>query len=976
MNFDKLSAYELVEQHHSKDLDSEAYLLRHKKTGARVAVLENEEENKVFYIGFRTPPKDSTGVAHIVEHTVLCGSDKYPCKDPFVELCKSSLNTFLNAMTYPDKTVYPVASCNDKDFQNLMDVYLDAVFHPNIYHEEKIFMQEGWHYEMETEDSPLTYNGVVYNEMKGAFSNPEDVFAREILNSLYPDTAYAVESGGDPDVIPELTYQAFLDFHSKYYHPSNAYIYLYGNGDMAERLKWMDEEYLSKYDALKVDSYPGKQRPFDAPLYLQKEYPIAEDESEENATFLSYNMTLPENDDMEIYMAMDIIDRALCGNGGILRKTLTEKGIGTEVDACLDQCLLEPYYSVSTKNANASDEKMFVETIEEVLTNVVKEGFDKEALYAAINRNAFKLREADFGHYPKGLIYGLNALESWLYDDNKPFASLEMITVLEKLEKKVEEGYFEKLVEDLLLKNNHKTILTLVPKKGLQAKRDQALSEKLEAYKQSLTTEEKQKIIESTKALKEYQLEEDTPEQKATLPSLSREDLKREGRQLHSEEMLLDGYKAIYHEYATGGIIYVQMLFDYTDLPVQYLPYVTLLFDILGNINTTNYTYDKLNYAIGRKTGGLGFASHIIENRKTHDITLYAGTKCKCLVGQLSDAAQLMEEVVFNANLQDETRLKEIIAESRSSMEGLFMGSGHTFAYNYALSMVSKHAAYGEAKSGYGYYQFLIDLDEHFDERKEEFIKTLQLVKDFLFRKDRLLFDIGCERQQIKALTGVFATVIGRLTKDAVGLSGDTEIALTPKKKTAFTFSGQVQYVCRAGDYEKAGLSFHGSLHVLKTILGYDYLWQNVRVMGGAYGCMSRFSPTGNAYFVSYRDPHLTETNAIFEACPQYIAQMELEDEELLNYIISTIGANDTPVSVPTLIDRDRTYYLSGEGQDVIQRIRNEVLDTTLEDIHTTAKYLVAFLNNDVLVVVGGEEMIKKNADLFEEIKPLVISKK
>ncbi len=975
MDFTKLSAYELVENHHSNDLNSEAYLLRHKKTGARVAVLENDEENKVFYIGFRTPPKDSTGVAHIVEHTVLCGSEKYPCKDPFVALCKSSLNTFLNAMTYPDKTVYPVASCNDKDFQNLMDVYLDAVFHPNIYHEEKIFKQEGWHYECEGKDAPITYNGVVYNEMKGAFSNPDDVFAREILNSLYPDTTYAVESGGDPDVIPELSYEGFLAFHSAYYHPSNAYIYLYGNGDMAERLKWMDEAYLSKYDEKPLNSFPGKQEAFSAPKYVQKEYPITEDEGEEKATYLSYNISLPVNVDAETYMAMDIVDRALSSNGAILRKTLMEKGIGTEVDACLDQGVYQPYYSISTKNAEASAEEAFVSTIEEVLRKVVSEGFDKEALYAAINRNSFKFREADFGHYPKGLIYGLNALETWLYDDNRPFATLEMISVLDGLKEKVEEGYFEKIVEDVLLNNPHKTILTLVPKKGLQSERDEALVKKLAAYKASLTDEQLEKIIQDTAALKAYQEEEDSPENLRKLPKLSKSDLRREVRKAMSEEMVLDGYKTIFHEYATGGITYAQILFDYTGIPVKYLPYVTLLFDVIGNIDTENYTYDKLHYAAGMKSGGIGSASHIISQKDDGAVKLYGGVKFKCLQNQLRDTVDLLEEMVFTSKFTDYTRLKEIVAESRSSMEGTLLSGGHTLAHSYAMSMISESAAVTERKSGYFFYEFLADLDKNFEERKEELAKTLSLVRDYLFCKESMFLDIACERKELANLSGLFGNFYQKLQDTKPALTGESKVMLTPKQKTAFTFSGQIQYVCRAGKYLQDGEVYKGTMNVLRMVLAYDYLWMKIRVLGGAYGCMNKFGNRGNAYFVSYRDPHLTETIEAFEACADYIASLDLSEEEVLDYIISSIGEADTPVSTPILIDRDRTIFLSRETQEERQRIRDELLDTTLASLKDTAKYVKRLMENDVLVVVGSEDKIKKHTELFDVVKPLQIAK-
>ena len=465
-----LTAYEVIENRQIDDIGAMSWLLRHKKTGARVALLQNKEENKVFYIGFRTPPTDSTGVPHIVEHTVLCGSKDFPVKDPFVELVKGSLNTFLNAMTYSDKTVYPVASCNDKDFQNLMHVYLDAVFYPNIYQEKKIFQQEGWHYEMEDIDSPLTLNGVVYNEMKGAFSSPDEVHDREVFNSLFPDTPYGVESGGDPKVIPELTYEQFLDFHRRYYHPSNSYLYLYGDMDMAEKLEWIDENYLSRFDKLEIDSALKQQEAFAKPVEAYKEYPIMEGESLEDNTYLSYNTVVGTSLDKELYYAMEILEYALCSaSAAPLKLALIHKNIGTEVYSVYNNEIYQPYFSIVAKNANASQKDDFVQTIESELARIVKEGIDKKSLLAGLNYYEFRYREADFGSYPKGLMYGLQMFDSWLYDDHMPFDMIEAIGIFKDLKEKIHTNYFENLIEKYLINNQHKSILVVAPKEGLTA---------------------------------------------------------------------------------------------------------------------------------------------------------------------------------------------------------------------------------------------------------------------------------------------------------------------------------------------------------------------------------------------------------------------------------------------------------------------------------------------------------------------------
>ena len=567
MKTENLTAYEVVKEENLTDIHSKGTFLRHKKTGARVLLIENEDENKVFNIAFRTPPKDSTGVAHILEHSVLCGSREFPLKDPFVELVKGSLNTFLNAMTYPDKTCYPVASCNDQDFQNLMHVYLDAVFYPNIYKKEEIFRQEGWNYHLGKPEGPLEYNGVVYNEMKGAFSSPDEVLEREIMNSLFPDTPYGCESGGNPENVPELTYEGFLDFHRKYYHPSNSFIYLYGNMDMEEKLDFIDKHYLSSFDTLSVDSEIPAQEAFSSCKDITIPYPVSEQEGEEDNTYLSYNMVAGTATDNLKCMAFEILDYALLSAPGApLKKALLDAKIGKDIYGSFDDGILQPYFTVVAKGANADKKEEFVSVIRNVLTDIVKNGIDKKAVEAGINYMEFRYREADFSSYPKGLMYSLDILGDWLYDDDKPFAQVQQLSVFEALKKAVYEGYFEDLIQKYLLDNPHGSVLTLVPEKGLQAEREKALAEKLEAYRKSLSPEELQNMVEKTKALEAYQEEEEEPEALSCIPMLKREDIKKEAAHLTNEELDLDGSLFLYHDVCTNGIGYLDLLFEFGTL--------------------------------------------------------------------------------------------------------------------------------------------------------------------------------------------------------------------------------------------------------------------------------------------------------------------------------------------------------------------------------------------------------------------------
>ena len=506
MSVKDLNAYECLKEEELKGIKARGSLLKHKKSGARILLIENDDENKVFNIGFRTPPSDSTGVPHIMEHSVLCGSKNFPAKDPFVELVKGSLNTFLNAMTYPDKTVYPIASCNDKDFQNLMHVYMDAVFYPNIYRHEEIFRQEGWSYKLDSLEDKLEYNGVVYNEMKGAFSSPEGVLDRVVLNTLFPDTSYANESGGDPEEIPNLTYEQFLDFHKKYYHPSNSYIYLYGNMDMEEKLDWLDKEYLSHFDYDPVDSEIRYQEPFQQMIEKEMPYSIASDESEEDNTYLSYSKVIGTSLDKELYLAFQILDYALLSAPGApLKMALTEAGIGKDIMGSYDNGIYQPIFSIISKNANVEQKDAFVKVIEDTLRDIVENGMDRKALEAGINYHEFRYREADFGGYPKGLMYGLQIMDSWLYDDEKPFIHIEAMDTFEFLKEQVDTGYFEELICQYLLDNQHGAIVIIKPEKGRTARMDKELDEKLQTFKESLSKEEQEKLVQRTRSLEEYQ---------------------------------------------------------------------------------------------------------------------------------------------------------------------------------------------------------------------------------------------------------------------------------------------------------------------------------------------------------------------------------------------------------------------------------------------------------------------------------------
>ena len=625
-----LGAYEIIREEELPDIQAEGMMLRHKKSGARILILPCEDNNKVFNIAFRTPPLDSTGAAHIVEHTVLCGSEHYPLKDPFVELVKGSLNTFLNAITYPDKTMYPVASTNDADFRNLMHVYLDAVFYPNIYHEENIFRQEGWHYELKNPDEPITLNGVVYSEMKGAFSSDEDVLERESMNSLFPDTAYGLESGGDPAVIPTLTYEKFLDFHRRYYHPSNSYIYLYGDMDMADTLDFIDREYLSGFDAAEIDSGLHFQKPFEQEKVIEKEYPVPADEDTAGKTFLSYNIVTGDPLDMCDILALQVLDYALLNAPGApVKQALLDAGIGVDIDGGFSDGTLQPYFTIIAKYAEAEDADRFREIIRDTLKAQVKEGLNKKSIRAALSTAEFSYREADFGQYPKGLFYCLDIMDTWLYDDDAPFVCLNQLQAFRKLGELAETDYFEKLTEERLLNNTHSSLVILKPKPGLAEEREQAIADKLAAKKAAMSDEEIRQLISETEELRAWQDQEETEEALATLPVLKRSDIRREVTEHENVECtvpftLEDGsvvnMPAVWHGAETNGIGYLQLFFNEKIVEEEEIPYLGLLRAMLTFVSTKSYTYPELSNEIYSETGGIACSNTTVDVEGETDV--------------------------------------------------------------------------------------------------------------------------------------------------------------------------------------------------------------------------------------------------------------------------------------------------------------------------------------------------------------------
>lgn len=972
MTIHDLAEYEILDEHRVEDVQSDGFILRHKKSGARIAILSNNDDNKVFYIGFRTPPEDETGVPHIIEHTTLCGSKKFPVKDPFIELAKGSLNTFLNAMTYPDKTVYPVASCNDQDFKNLMDVYLDAVFNPNITKYEEIFKQEGWHYELTGKDDELKINGVVYNEMKGAYSSPDEVLSSQIYRSLFPDNTYSKDSGGNPEYIPKLTYEAYLDFYHKYYHPSNSYIYLYGDMDVVERLEWLDKEYLSLYDYKKVNSEINKQPAFDEIKNVEAQYSITMDDTQENKTYLSYNRVVGDTLDEMLYQAFDVLDYALVSSPGApVKQALIDAGIGDDVYGSYDAGILQPVFSFVAKNANASQADEFESIIENTLKEVVKTGINKEALLAGINSSEFKFREADFGQFPKGLLFGLNCLDSWLFDDMKPFIHLECLGTFAKLRKAVDTDYFEKLIQEYLLDNTHGSSVTVKPKSGLGNEREEALAKELSNYKASLSDEEIKKLIEDTEHLKKYQEEPSSDEDLRKLPMLTRADMKKNAMAFSNiEDELLD-VKVVRHDIESNGIDYISFLFDAGDFAQSELGYLGFFTNALGLVSTEKYSYTDLANATNIYTGGIstGTASHP-DIKDRNNFVFKFEVKLKVLEKNLDKALELMEQMLLSSDFTDTKRLGELVAQIKARLQANLSSSGHLVAAMRSMSSFSRYALYQDELKGIAFYRSICRIEKELSESPKSVSDKLAAIAKKLFARNRMLISFtGNNEAYGNAKPSLEKVMTGFNKMSAVGNQAEVHFNTA---KEAFIDASQIQYVAKTGDFICEGYEYTGALRLLRIILSYDYLWINVRVKGGAYGCMNTFLRSGESYFVSYRDPNLSDTLDVYDRIPEYIKSFSPDERDMTKYIIGTFSALDTPMNPEAKGSRSLSAYLEGITYEQIQKERNEILNAQPEDIRRLADLVKAVLKKDSICVIGNENMIKESAGLFENVEKLI----
>ena len=969
--------YRLVRNEKVDELHGEAAVYEHIKTGAKIFTVKNQDRNKVFMIGFRTIPKDSTGVAHIMEHSVLCGSEKYPLKDPFVELAKGSLNTFLNAMTYPDKTVYPVASVNDKDFMNLMDVYLDSVFHPNVYKEPKIFRQEGWHYEIEDfggKNEEIKLNGVVYNEMKGAFSNPDSVLERYTLRSLFPDTTYSNESGGLPEVIPELKYEDFLEFHKKFYHPSNSYIYLYGDMDMEEKLSWIDEHYLKDFERIDIDSSVQEQKPYAAPKTDVEYYAVSENDELEKKSYLSENFVILDEPTQENSLAWQVLDFVLLSSpGAVLKEALVKAGIGEDIYGGYNGEIRQPYFSIIAKNTDAEKTELFRKTVRDTLTGLCEAGISKKSILAALNFIEFKYREEDFGTIPGGLSTGLSVLASWLYDRD-PYEYVRYNDALSSLKKKAEEGYFEELIRRNILNNDFRAVVNILPERGLTDKQDELLKEKLNKFRASLSEEEKKRLKEDTEALKAYQAEPDTPEAMKTLPVLEISDIGKEAEKLNAAKV----GDIIYSSADTSGIAYMNIMFDTEGFNEDEIQFASFLKDIIGEMNTTKHSYGDLFDEILLNTGGISSKLDSYPYReKAGERIGYKGlcvTEIRTLDDKIEDGLSLFSEMINDTVLDNPERITELLNEAKSQQRVSIEGAMHKAAVARAASYFSDAQRYHDIAAGIAYYDFIngaVKLTRQ-PVHMKRFIKTLKEVRDRLFTKERVSFALyGSEkaREKLQSLIPDFTAGLGNNCEKEFRTGRN--VYRVSCLNEGFKTSSQVNYVARGGNFIDKGLEYNGGLQVLRMMLSYEYLWMNLRVLGGAYGCMCSFSTGGLGYLVSYRDPHIHETNDIYEKLPEYLENWDGDEDTVKKYIIGAISIQDMPITSSIQAANQLVFYMCKFTDAEKQKERDEILCCTAEKIRGFAEYIRAILSVNALCVIGNSSGIEKEGSMFRSSREL-----
>ena len=953
-----IAGFKVMRITHVNEVDADLYELEHIRSGAKMIYLDADDNNKVFSVFFKTLPEDSTGVFHILEHSVLCGSKKYPVKEPFVDLLKGSMATFLNAITFPDKTGYPVASCNDRDFANLMGVYLDAVFAPRVCEEEKIFMQEGWHYEIESPDAPMTYKGVVFNEMKGAYSSVDRRMMGKVEEALYPDTIYRHSSGGAPANIPDLTYDKFIAAYRKYYHPENSFMYLYGKMDIAERLEYIDREYLSKYERTgrHIDV------PVQAPVVntdVCAEYPIAESDSLDGNSYISYSCVVGDHTEREKMLALDILMSVLTDtNDSPIKKAVLESGMASDMSAYVYDGISQPYLTFEIRKTDADKNDAFLSLLFTELRRLAREGIDKKALLAEINQAEFRLREGKQGSAPAGLLYNFDILSDWLYG-GKPETYLEYEEALRNIKAGVEGRYFEKLIEDYILDSKHKAVVVLTPSRTLAAEEAKAEADRIAAYRATLSDAEIAALVEKNRELVEFQKAEDTPEGIATLPRLALDDVSDSITELPYRVDEFRGRPLLLTEMFTKKIAYVNYYFDLSGLSPELIPYAALLGDLLGDIATEKHSAAELDIAIKTKLGRFSTVTATFTDRRDiSKVTPVLSVRASMLENDIPDALALVGEVI-GSSVFDKDEIGKLITQDKNMLQMSIAQRGNSFASMRVMSYCSIDGAYDEKLGGISYYRFLTSLASDFDAKFDEVKAGLAAVVREL-TLENLTVGITGDSDAVAAFRAA-------APEFSTGTGSGMHYTLTPEYhgNEAFIIPAGINYVAKGFNYIKAGIKVDPRMMVLSKILSLDWLWNEVRVRGGAYGVSFGVSANGKAVFTSYRDPSVGKTLDAYDNTVEYLRDFAARTPDIDKYIISTAAGYERPLCPRDIGNAAQNNYFEHYNDECRRADKKLVMSTKPEDIEGMASLIGARAAEGLCAVVGSREKIEEAGDIF-----------
>ncbi|GKV37997.1 hypothetical protein SLEP1_g45955 [Rubroshorea leprosula] len=974
--------FEKVSEQFIGECKSKAVLFKHKKTGAEVMSVSNDDENKVFGIVFRTPPKDSTGIPHILEHSVLCGSRKYPLKEPFVELLKGSLHTFLNAFTYPDRTCYPVASTNTKDFYNLVDVYLDAVFFPKCIEDFQTFQQEGWHYELNNTAEDITYKGVVFNEMKGVYSQPDNILGRTAQQALFPDNTYGVDSGGDPKVIPKLTFEQFKEFHRKYYHPSNARIWFYGDDDLSERLRILSE-YLDMFDASTApeESKIAPQKLFAEPVRIVEKYPVGEGGNLKKKHMVCLNWLLSDKPlDLQTELELGFLDHLLLGTpASPLRKALLESGLGDAiVGGGVEDELLQPQFGIGLKGVSEDNIQKVEELIMSTLQKLSEEGFDKDAVEASINTIEFSLRENNTGSFPRGLSLMLRSIGKWIYDMD-PFEPLKyekpLIALKARIAEKGSKAVFSPLIEKFILNNPHCVTIEMQPDPEKASHDEAAEKEILEKVKASMTEEDLAELARATEELKLKQETPDPPEALRTVPSLSLDDIPKEPIRVPTEIGDINGVKVLQHNLFTNDVLYSEVVFDMSSLKQELLPLVPLFCQSLLEMGTKDLTFVQLNQLIGRKTGGISVYPFTSSVQGKEDPCSHIIVRGKSMAGRAEDLFNLMNCVLQEVQFTDQQRFKQFVSQSKARMENRLRGSGHGIAAARMDAKLNMAGWISEQMGGISYLEFLQALEEKVDNDWDGISSSLEEIRQSLLSRNGCLLNMTADSKTLTD-TEKFVSKFLDLLPSNSSVERVSWNARLPPNNEAIVIPTQVNYVGKAANLYETGYQLDGSAYVISKHISNTWLWDRVRVSGGAYGGFCDFDTHSGVFsFLSYRDPNLLKTLDVYDATGGFLHELEMDDDTLTKAIIGTIGDVDAYQLPDAKGYSSLLRYLLGITEEERQRRREEILSTSLKDFKEFADVIDAVKDKGVSVAVASpddfEAANKERSNFFQVKKAL-----